>query len=107
MKAKNEADNGVYVLDGNLVTYSTFSKNEPGMLHLPKDFQQADLRLLLRLNGQSATIFSKDKRGKELVIYQGSSDYIELHKSELKNTGTLYFKTDSVQPLRIYEIIKY
>lgn len=107
VKAKNEADNGVYVLDGNLVTYSTFSKNEPGMLHLPKDFQQADLRLLLRLNGQSATIFSKDKRGKELVIYQGSSDYIELHKSELKNTGTLYFKTDSVQPLRIYEIIKY
>lgn len=107
VKTKNEADNGVYVLDGNLATYSTFSKNEPGMLHLPKDFQQADLRLLLRLNGQSVTVFSKDKRGKELVIYQGSSDYIKVDQSALKNAGTLYFKTDSAQPLRIYEITKY
>ncbi|WP_222535446.1 beta-N-acetylglucosaminidase domain-containing protein [Pedobacter polysacchareus] len=106
VKTKNEADNGVYVLDGNLATYSTFSKNEPGMLHLPKDLQQADLRLLLRLNGQVITVFSKDKKGKEIVLYQGSSDYIKIDKSALKNTGTLHFKTDSAQPLRIYEATK-
>ncbi|MBC8986298.1 beta-N-acetylglucosaminidase domain-containing protein [Pedobacter sp. N36a] len=107
VKTKNEADNGVYVLDGNLATFSTFSKHEPGMLHLPKDFQQADLRWLLRLNGQSVTVFSKDKRGKEWVIYKGGSDLIKIEKSALKNIDTLYFKTDSAEPLRIYEITKY
>lgn len=107
VKTKNEADNGVYVLDGNLSTYSTFSKHEPGMLHLPKDFQQADLRLLLRLNGQSASIYSKDKKGNEVVLYQGAADYIKIEKSALKKVSTLYFKTNAAEPLRIYEMTKY
>ncbi|MCX2452733.1 beta-N-acetylglucosaminidase domain-containing protein [Pedobacter sp. PLR] len=106
VKTKNEADNGVYVLDGNLATYSTFSKNEPRLVHLPKAIQQADLKLLLRLKGQSATLFSKDKQGKEVILYQGNADYIKIEKSALKKVETLYFKTDAVEPLRIYEIAK-
>ncbi|WP_182958449.1 beta-N-acetylglucosaminidase domain-containing protein [Pedobacter gandavensis] len=104
---KNEADNGVYVLDGNLATYSTFSKNEPRLVHLPKDFQQADLLLLLRLNRESITIFSKDKKGKETILYEGNGDYIKIDKVALKKVDTLYFKTNAVEPLRIYEIAKH
>ncbi len=106
VKTRDEADNGVYVLDGNLATYSTFSKNEPRLVHLPKAVQQSDLRLLLSLKGNSATLFTKDKKGKELVLYNGKADYIEIDKSALKKVDTLYFKTDAVEPLRIYEIAK-
>lgn len=106
VKTKNEADNGVFVLDGNLATYSTFSKNEPRLVHLSKDFQQGDLKLMLRLKGQSVSIFSKDKQGKENMLYEGSSDYIKIEKSALKKVDTLYFRTNTTEPLRIYEIAK-
>lgn len=107
VKTKNETDNGVFVLDGNLATYSTFSINEPGLVHLPKDFQQTDLRLLLRLKGETVTVFSKDKKGKEVILYEGAADDIKIEKSALKKIDTLYFKTNAIEQLRIYEIAKY
>ncbi|WP_316819706.1 beta-N-acetylglucosaminidase domain-containing protein [Pedobacter gandavensis] len=106
VNTRNKADNGVYVLDGNLETYSTFSNNEPGMLHLPKDFQITDLKFLLRLNGETITVFSKDKKGRENILYTGSDDYIKIEKSALKKIDTLYFRTNATEPLRIYEIAK-
>jgi hyaluronoglucosaminidase len=101
----NVADQLLFMHDGSVNTYNSFSNKETLVFKLPQGFKNARLHVFLKTNRSFYTISTVSKNGKKEVLYRGDENFVQIPSSKRKSISQIEFSSHSPQPIDVFEIV--
>ncbi len=100
------SDQTIYVNDNSIATYLDLNNRPNISLPLLVNKLTKSIRLMMKTNGKTVTVYAVNKRGTKTLVYSGNENYVEIPAKKFKKATTLEVNSENNKGFRIYEILK-